>query len=601
MGMVLEKQRVILYLDGVNLKLSDYVIDKLVAEGVTHIFEVCGGALAHLLDSMYDREDIKAVSMHHEMAAAIAAEGYGRTSGTLGVAMATSGPGATNLITGIGSCFFDSVPSIFITGQVNTYEYKFDRPVRQIGFQETDIVNIVKPIVKDAALVVEEDQIKYLMEKMIYTAKNSRPGPVLLDIPLNIQRGEIDLESIDSYQQPPQEYGVNEEIISEIIDLILNSSHPVVLAGGGVRTSDAPPELLEFIDKTNIPVVTSLMGVDSFPHDHPSFVGMIGTYGNRYANLTLANSDLLLALGTRLDTRQTGTDPQSFARNAKIIHVDIDQNELNSKIKVDIAIHSDVKDFLVKLNHKLPDNDYQQIKPWREIVNSFKDKYRSYQQKEDHSIDPNYLMHCLSGFLPEDTVVCVDVGQNQMWAAQSLEIRRSQRFLTQGGMASIGSALPLAIGASFANPNSTIVVITGDGGFQFNLQELQTVYQHDLPIKIILLNNYCYGMIKQFQEQYFECRFQSAVEGYSCPDFQDVVSAFKLPVQKISADTEIDQALSTLFKDKKASFLEVNINPDLKALPKLSLNRPIEDQDPLLPLEELKSNMIINTLERDEG
>ncbi len=582
------------------MKLSDYVIDTLVGEGVTHIFEVCGGALAHLLDSMYEREDIKAVSMHHEMAAAIAAEGYSRISDNLGIAMATSGPGATNLITGIGSCFFDSIPSMFITGQVNTYEYKFDKPVRQIGFQETDIVNIVKPIVQDAALIVEEDQIKYLMERLIYRAKHGRPGPVLLDIPLNIQCGEIDPESIDSFIYPEEKYDVSDETMGIVVDLLLNSSsRPVVLAGGGVRLSNAYHELLKFIKKTKIPVVTSLMGIDSFPHDHESFIGMIGTYGNRYANLALANADLVLALGTRLDTRQTGTDTKSFLRDAKIIHVDIDPNELNNKIKADIPLNADVKTFLMKLNNKISKYNSNQIIGWKDKIKFLKNKYNSNQITENDSIDPNFLMSCLSDFLPDNAIVCVDVGQNQIWAAQSLEIKKNQRFLTQGGMASIGSALPLAIGASFANPDTTIVVITGDGGFQLNIQELQTVYHHNLPIKIVLLNNYCYGMIKQFQEQYFECRFQSTVEGYSSPNFQDVVSAYKLQVQKISTAIEIDDALETLFKDKKANFLEVDINPELKALPKLSVNKPIEDQEPLLPLEELKSIMIIDILDKD--
>jgi acetolactate synthase-1/2/3 large subunit len=583
------------------LKLSDYVIDTLVEEGVTHIFEVCGGALAHLLDSMYEREDIKTVSMHHEMAAAIAAEGYSRISGNLGVAMATSGPGATNLITGIGSCFFDSIPTMFITGQVNTYEYKFDKPVRQIGFQETDIVNIVKPIVQDATLIVEEDQIRYLMEKMISTARKGRPGPVLLDIPLNIQRGEIDPELIDSFIYPEEKYDVSDETVEKVVDLLLNSSsRPIVLAGGGVRLSNAYHELLKFIKKTKIPVVTSLMGIDSFPHDHESFIGMIGTYGNRYANLALANADLVLALGTRLDTRQTGTDTKSFLRDAKIIHVEIDPNELNNKIKADILINADVKNFLIKLNNKISKYNSNQIIGWKDKIKFLKNKYTSNQITENNSIDPNFLMSRLSDFLPDNAIVCVDVGQNQIWAAQSLEIKKSQRFLTQGGMASIGSALPLAIGASFANPDTTIVVITGDGGFQLNIQELQTVYHHNLPIKIVLLNNYCYGMIKQFQEQYFECRFQSTVEGYSSPNFQDVVSAYKLQVQKISTVSEIDEALETLFKDEKASFLEIDINPELKALPKLSVNKPIEDQEPLLPLKELKSIMIIDTLDKDE-
>lgn len=583
------------------MKVSDYVIDFLVSEGVTHIFEVCGGALAHLLDSMYGRDDIKAVSMHHEMAAAIAAEGYGRVSGNLGVAMATSGPGATNLITGIGSCFFDSVPSLFITGQVNTYEFKFDSPVRQIGFQETDIINIVKPIVKDAILVDDENKMRYVLEKAVQTARGGRPGPILVDIPLNVQRYDINPKYLESYDSKLDKS--NSEIddqIHETLELIKTSSRPVVLVGGGLRLSHAEKEFFEFINKTRIPVVVSLMGLDGFPHDHESFVGMIGTYGNRYANLTLSNSDLLIAMGTRLDTRQTGTKPETFAREAKIVHIDIDPLELNNKIKEDISINYDLKEFLVKLNGLITENYEKDIQEWKNLINEFKEKYPSYTKSTEENVDPNFFMHKLSEFLPENAIVCVDVGQNQMWAAQSMELKSSQRFLTEGGMASIGSALPMGIGASFAKPESTVVIITGDGGFQFNLQELQTVFHHNLPIKIIMLNNYCYGMIKQFQEQYMDSRFQSAVEGYSSPDFQDVVGAFKIPVMKITKNTEINSSFEKLFKNQDAMFLEVDISSNYKAQPKLSVNRPLEDQEPLLPFEEIESNMLVDVIRRDD-
>lgn len=584
------------------MKLSDYVIDFLVSEGVTHIFEVAGGALAHLLDSVYDRKDISTISMHHEMAAAIAAEGYSRASGNIGVAMATSGPGATNLITGIGSCFFDSIPCLFITGQVNTYEFKFDRPIRQVGFQETDIVNIVKPIVKDAMLVTDPYKIRYYLEKSVHIARSGRPGPVLLDIPLNIQRADINRESLESFYISLTNESVNEfdDKINWIAQLIKSSLRPVVLVGGGVRLSKAQDELFKLIHKTGVPVVTSLMGLDAFPHNDPSFIGMIGSYGNRYANLTIANSDLVLALGTRLDTRQTGTKPETFARNAKIVHVDIDPNELNNKIKEDFSINSDVKKFLSILNNHISKYDKHKIQPWKQTIKHYKDRYPSYKIPVNDTIEPNFFMYKLSEFFSEDSIICVDVGQIQMWAAQSLEVKKSQRFLTQGGMGSMGSALPMAIGASFAKPDKTIVVVIGDGGFQLNIQELQTIYYYKLPIKIILLNNCCYGMVRQFQEQYFNCRFQSTVIGYSCPNFQDVVSAYKISARKIIHNTEIVEALQKLFSDVQPMFLELSINPNFKALPKLSVNRPIEDQDPLLPRDELKSNMLIDILPEHE-
>lgn len=576
------------------MKASDYVINTLANEGITHIFEVCGGALTHLLDSLYERKDICTVSMHHEMAAAIAAEGYARASGNLGVAMATSGPGATNLITGIGSCYFDSIPCVFITGQVNTYEYKFDKPVRQIGFQETDIVSIVRPITKSAILVSNSNFLQQILSHAIRTAKDGRQGPVLLDLPMDIQRSNIEPEK--SLPDAMENYSndIEEETITEIISLIKKSSRPVILAGGGVRSSHATKELHELAHLTGIPVISSLMGLDAFPHDDPLFVGMIGTYGNRYANLAVANADLLIALGTRLDTRQTGTLPSTFARGAIKIQVDIDENELDNKIKVDVPLLMDVKVFLVHLTSRssqVVPNDYS---PWYSRIKDYKSKYSPKYQNEDNDINPYVFLSALSDNLPDDAIICVDVGQIQMWSAQTLSIKENQRFLTQGGMASIGSALPMAIGASFANPGKKIIVITGDGGFQLNIQELQTVFHHSLPIKIILLNNSGYGMIRQFQEQYFDGHYQSSVIGYSNPDFVDIVKAYKIPSEKLSLPEQIGPALADLFKNNGPGFLEIPINEKFRVIPKLAVNKPVEDQEPLLPREELGSNMVID-------
>jgi len=580
------------------MKLSEYVIDSLAEHGITHIFEVCGGALAHMLDSVYGRTDITTVSMHHEMAAAIAAEGYARASENFGVAMATSGPGATNLITGIGSCYFDSIPCLYITGQVNTYEYKFDKPVRQIGFQETDIVSVVKPLVKKAVLVKNPGDIASTMDDLYNLMKSGRPGPVLLDLPLNIQRAEVDISSLKTYSQEPGALNLPDESINHVCNLIKASSRPVILAGGGVRSSHACETLLRFAHDTRIPVVTSLMGIDAFPHEDPLFVGMIGTYGNRYANLTIANADLVIALGTRLDTRQTGTRPDTFARKATIVHIDIDPLELNNKIKGTIALHADIRQFLVSILHhpdilRIPTKGAS----WLAKIAQYRQSYPDFKNPVIPEINPNYFMHLLSEKLMDDAIVCVDVGQIQMWAAQSLIIKKAQRFLTEGGMASIGSALPMAIGSAFAQPKKQIIVITGDGGFQLNIQELQTVYHHHLPIKIILLNNNGYGMIKQFQEQYLNCRFQSSGIGFSNPDFQEVVTAYKVPAIKISYNHEISTILKQFLSDMNPGFLEVIIDEKSRVSPKLSVNRPVEDQEPLLPREELKSNMIVEMLQ----
>jgi len=579
------------------MKISDYVIDTLAAEGVTHVFEVCGGALGHLLDSLYGRRDIRTVSMHHEMAAAIAAEGYARAGENIGVAMATSGPGATNLITGIGSCYFDSIPCLFITGQVNTYEYKFGKPVRQIGFQETDIVSIVKPIVKCAVLISDPQDTQKILEKSLSMAKTGRPGPVLIDLPLNIQRSDIEpLPHLMGAELSHDSLLPDENLVNKIKSLIKSSSRPLLLAGGGVRSSKASQDLLDFAHATGIPVVVSLMGLDSFPHDDQLYVGMIGTYGNRYANLAVANADLIIALGTRFDTRQTGTSPETFARAAKIIHVDIDAHELNNKIKAHLPLQMDIRTFLKSLNLNPKNFSKKNYSPWLAWINHNKTKYCEDFTGEKDAIPPYLFLREVSKALPENAIICADVGQNQMWAAQIIEVKRDQRFLTQGGMASIGSALPMAIGASFAQPGRMIVVITGDGGFQLNIQELQTVYHHNLPVKIILLNNSGYGMIRQFQEQYFGGRLQSSVIGYSNPDFQKVVSAYNISARRICSMAGIAPALGSLFSDSNPGFLEVIIHEKFRVVPKLSVHKPVEDQEPELSREELRSAMIIDIL-----
>ena len=286
-------------------------------------------------------------------------------------------------------------------------------------------------------------------------------------------------------------------------------------------------------------------------------------------------------------------EPQSFARAATIVHVDIDNRELNNKISVPYPIHANVKDFLIRMCTHCNSDTPKNYDPWIAKNNQFKKRYPSFSHPTKSEIDPNYFLHILSQNLPDDAILCVDVGQIQMWAAQNLEIKKSQRFLTEGGMASIGSAVPLAIGASFAKPGTQIIAITGDGGFQLNIQELQTIYHHQLPVKTILLNNDGYGMIKQFQEQYLDSKFQSSGIGYSVPDFQDVVSAYKIPSTKIFANDEIVSAVKHLVSDLGSGFLEVIIDEQSRATPKLAVNRPVEDQEPLLPREELKSNMII--------
>jgi acetolactate synthase-1/2/3 large subunit len=517
--------------------------------------------------------------------------------------MATSGPGALNLLTGIGSCFFDSVPCLFITGQVNTYEYKFDKPVRQIGFQETDIVSVVKPLTKYAELVTDPNKIRYHLEKAVYMAQSGRPGPVLLDIPMNIQRANVEPELLESfftsdeYASLQQPNSVNQEVIREIVTFIEAASRPMILVGGGVRLSDAYEELAVLVEKTGIPVVSSLMGLDALPHDNPAFFGLIGSYGNRYSNLALANCDFLLILGSRLDTRQTGTRTDTFARAAKKVHVDIDPLELNEKIAVDRAIHADVKQFLNALNPEV-DNVVGDLDPWYQVLESYKDKYPTTNGPEyGDGIDPNYFMSVLSRMSSEGDAVCLDVGQHQMWASQSFRLKKRQRLLNAGGMGAMGFALPAAIGVAKSELAERVIVIAGDGGIQVNIQEFDTIAQSNLPIKVFVMNNKSLGMVRQFQEIYFEGRKQSTV--FNPPNLTKIAEAYDFKAFTIQTTDEMESVIAEAFQCEGPVFVDVKLEQNTQVNPKLIVNKPIEDMYPFINRDELKKVMIIPTIDDD--
>jgi acetolactate synthase-1/2/3 large subunit len=590
------------------LKLSDYVIDFISRQGVSHIFEFIGGAITHLIDSTVDRDDIQCVSVHHEQSGSFAAEAYARINGRLGVAMATSGPGALNMVTGIGSCWFDSVPCLFITGQVNTYEYKFERPIRQIGFQETDIVSVVRPLTKYAELVVDPSTIRYHLEKAVYLAQSGRPGPVLLDIPMNIQRAQIEPDQLAGFIDS-QEYrdlqanAVDQpERLDEIVRLLASARRPVILAGGGVRTAGASADLQTLVDSTGIPVVASLMGLDAVSHDQPEFMGMIGAYGNRYSNLTLANCDFLLILGSRLDSRQTGTRPGTFARGAAKVHVDIDPIELQAKVQVDIALQCHIRPFLQALNGKLAPIVMPDISGWLSVVNGYRQKYPTRMNPAERvGIDPNLFMEDLSAASSEGDIITLDVGQNQMWAAQSFRLKQGQRMLISGGMGAMGFALPAAMGAAKAAPGTTVIAIAGDGGIQINIQDLDTVVQHQLPIKIFIMNNNCLGMVRQFQDMYFDGRQQSTVVGYGCPDLCRIAEAYGLPAFTISASCVAGESIKRVMGLPGPAFVNVILEQGTNVNPKLVVNKPIEDMSPELDRDELAREMLVEPVDESRS
>ena len=582
------------------MKLSDYIVKFLKENGVTTIFGYQGGAITHFVDSIYKADGIKFISNYHEQASAFAAEGYARVSGNIGVCTATSGPGATNLITGIGSAYFDSIPCLYVTGQVNTYEYKRSIEIRQEGFQETDIVSVIKPITKYAVMIISPEKIKYYLEKAFYIAKEGRPGPVLLDIPMNVQRSEINPGELIGFYES-EEYKseikkrVNIEDVSRLIDLIKKSERPVILAGGGIRLAKADEYLEKLIEITGIPVVSTLMGIDSVNHEHKCFVGYMGAYGTRYSNLTVANCDLLIVLGSRLTTRQTSSITDSFAREAKIVHVDIDRNELNIKVKEDLTIECDLKLFINSLNQNLVDSFYKfDFSSWIDKINSYKKMYPSYKtQKDINQIDPNEFMNRISEILHPNSIVCLDIGQNQIWASQSLRLSKNQRLLNAGGMGPMGFGLPSAIGAWYAKPDYKIVAITGDGGIQMNIQELQTIAREKIPIKIIIMNNNALGMIRHFQEMYFESNYYGTIDGYSVPNFMKISEAYGIRSFKISDESGMNELKGKL-NDDESYVIEVALKNITYVTPKLGMGRPIEDQEPLIDRNQLKENMIID-------
>ncbi|RAZ49862.1 thiamine pyrophosphate-binding protein [Campylobacter hyointestinalis] len=579
-------------------KISDYIIEFLLSHGINKTFGYIGGAVAHIYHSATKYCDFEIINCINEQGAGFAAEGYARQSGKTGVAFATSGPGATNLITPIGSCFFDSIPTMFITGQVNTYEYKYDKPLRQVGFQETDIVNVVKSIVKYAVMIDDVNNIRYELEKAYFLSQYGRKGPVLVDIPMNIQRSDINIENLHSFYDS-EEYiqystpNLNAYEVKKAVEILNNSNRPIVLIGGGCRLSDAKTELLKFLKDNKLPLVYSLMGKDVISDEYEYNFGLIGAYGNRYGNLALANSDLIIVLGSRLDTRQTGTNLDTFAREAKIIHVDIDYNELSAKIKADVAINCDIKEILIAINkYKLSIN----TQLWIEKLCLYKNNFLSIYDIDGNLKLPNFIISKISDHLSKEAI-CVDVGQHQMWVAQSLSLKDGQRIMFSGGMGAMGFALPCSIGVCISSSVRT-VVIAGDGGIQMNIQELEVVKRRKLPIKIFVMNNRNLGMVRQFQDIYFDKKYLGTIDDYSTPDFEKIAFAYGLNSRTISDFKNFDVILSEIFSNNEPELINVILPTIMTTVePKLIVDKPIENMFPFLSRENLKELMIIDMVD----
>ena len=595
------------------MNVADYILKFLISKNVNNVFLITGGAISFVVDAFSRNKKIKYTCVAHEQAAAMMADAYSRVDKGFGATMVTSGPGAQNLITGIACSWFDSVPVIHISGQVNSFELsstnKTTKKVRQVGFQETDIVSIVKPITKFAYQLKKPNEIKYILEKAFYLSNQGRPGPVLIDIPMDFQRVKINPNKIKSFKAPKKK--INHQIVSNVyrVKALLNKSkRPILILGGGVRMSKSVNQLEKFLKNIDLPIVTTWSGLDTMDYRDKKYIGCIGVYGSRAANFAVQNSDLVLNFGSRLDTRITGGKPETFARLAKVVSIDIDRHELNKKrgLHVYLKINEDLNKFLSTFNLKLKEFKFSASSSWKNICQQWKSMYPNVQSsyfKQKKYVNPYCFIDRLSKKLNKRDIIVTDDGGHLTWTIQAFKVKKGQRVFSAFGNSPMGYAFPAALGASFANKKKRIICIDGDGSIQINIQELQTMVANNLPIKLFIINNDGYGIIKQFQELYLNKRYEASIssKGVTNPNFKKISNAYGINYSEIKNNKQIDKILNKILNSKKPEFVNVIIDPNQKIIPKLQFGKPIEDLSPLLPRLEFKKNMIIPTLKENSS
>lgn len=535
---------------GQKIRGADAVIKVLAAHGVTIVFGYPGGAIMPIYDALYDG-GVEHLLSRHEQGAAFAAVGYARASGKTGVCFATSGPGATNLVTSLADALLDSVPIVAITGQVSTAVIGTD------AFQEVDVLGMSLSCTKHSFMVTDINQLIPTLYKAFEIAASGRPGPVLVDIPKDIQLSELEYKTpLLSVSQEPQALA---EDIDNARTLLANAKQPILYVGGGVGMAGAVEPLRDFIKATGMPSVATLKGLGSVAHDTPGYLGMLGMHGTKAANLAVQECDLLVVVGARFDDRVTGR-LASFASKAKVIHLDIDAAELGKLRQADVAIAADLREVLPALSQTL------NIGQWQQSVYELE---RSHRWNYEHPGDLIYapaMLRRLANLLPDNSVVSCDVGQHQMWVAQHMWFRRPEDHLSSAGLGTMGFGLPAAIGAQVARPNATVVAVSGDGSFMMNVQELTTIKRRKLPVKILLIDNQKLGMVKQWQQLFFEERY-SETDLSDNPDFVLMASAFDIPGRNIRRADEVEQGLADLLNAKGPYLLHVSIDDSFNVWP----------------------------------
>lgn len=529
-----------------RLKGADILLRCLEAEGVDTIFGYPGGAVLPIYDALYD-SDIKHILGRHEQGSIHAADAYARASGKTGVCIATSGPGATNLVTGIANAYMDSVPMVVFTGQVGSAFIGRD------AFQEADITGITLPITKHNYLVERTEDVARIVREAFHIASTNRPGPVVVDLPKDIMEktaefdGPIKDVNIKGYRVMK---GVNSGQVINAAELINQADRPVIYAGGGVISSNASAELLELAEKMKIPVTTTLMGMGAFPGNNYLSLGMLGMHGTRYANYAIGECDLLIAMGVRFDDRVTGKIEQ-FAPNAKVIHMDIDAAEIGKNVEVDVPIVGDVKEILQAVIPRLKDG--RDMGEWHQTIERWKDEYPlSYGEASEGRIMPQYVVEKIFHLTQGNAIITTEVGQNQMWAAQHYKYKYPRTFLSSGGLGTMGFGFPAAIGAKIAKPDMTVIDIAGDGSIQMNIQELCTACEYKIPVIICILNNHFLGMVRQWQGLFYSGRYSYTDMSHQ-PDFVKLAEAYGAVGMRVKKSEDVEDAL------KKA--LEVNDRP----------------------------------------
>ena len=593
------------------IRLADYVAKRLTEHGVDHVFMISGGGAMHLNDAVGRCKGLSYSCNHHEQASAIGAEGYTRVSDRLGVTVVTTGPGGTNTMTGLIGQWLDSIPALYISGQVKFNTTIASCPeawLRQLGDQEINIVDIVKPVTKFAHMLTDPYQVKYLLDKAIYTAKTGRPGPVWLDIPLNVQAALIDEDKLEGFTPPLQ--SANPEAADgalKTLAMIKAAKRPVIIAGHGIRLAGAQAEFEKLADTLKIPVLATFAGFDLVPNDSPWYAGRIGTVGTRGGNFSLQNADLVISIGSRNNIRQVSYDWANYAKRATKVVVDIDPAELiKPTVNPDLPVRADVKEFITALQRLLPATgagDYSTWLAWcRERSRLYPVVLEEYK-KLKAKVSPYHFIETLTGLLPADTAVVAGNGSACVCLFQAGVVKKGQRVFWNSGCASMGYDLPAAIGACFGNGKKNVVCLAGDGSLMMNLQELATVAHYKLPVKIFVLNNEGYVSIRQTQENFFESRYVAcdSKSGVGLPDFVKVGAAFGLYTETIDSVADMEAKIKKVLAAEGPAICDVKLPADHKFMPKLSsekkpdgtmVSKPLEDMWPFLDREEFKSNML---------